>query len=304
MSALHWTAVSHGALHEAWTHSSKPKGAIRPVAGTRRLTCFRRLHLAMAQSARPRTPSGASCRPRVLDRTAPPPSSQPARATHALPGSGLVGPAPLSRTLIGAEPAPPCPFRRGLLCDSPCARRWLARPAPPPARAVVRLGRSASELVRSKGRRVMAAAGLRGGLRGALVMQQRGWSSGSGSDQLGELGSGAGKGGGGGGSIREAGGAFGKRQAAHEERYFRDKEREQLASLREHHEEEIDHHKKEIQRLQKEIERHKIKIKKLKDNQYKVLQLRISTAPREFTTCLAVMAAHLKNLWNTGSHSK
>lgn len=39
--------------------------------------------------------------------------------------------------------------------------------------------------------------------------------------QLGELGKGAGKGGGGGGSIREAGGAFGKREAAEEERYFR-----------------------------------------------------------------------------------
>ena len=41
------------------------------------------------------------------------------------------------------------------------------------------------------------------------------------SSQLGELGKGAGKGGGGGGSIREAGGAFGKKQAAEEERYFR-----------------------------------------------------------------------------------
>lgn len=41
------------------------------------------------------------------------------------------------------------------------------------------------------------------------------------SPQLGELGKGAGKGGGGGGSIREAGGAFGKKQAAEEERYFR-----------------------------------------------------------------------------------
>lgn len=36
-----------------------------------------------------------------------------------------------------------------------------------------------------------------------------------------ELGSGAGKGGGGGGSVREAGGAFGKREAAAEEQYFR-----------------------------------------------------------------------------------
>lgn len=38
--------------------------------------------------------------------------------------------------------------------------------------------------------------------------------------QVGDLGSGAGKGGGGGGSIREAGGAFGKLEAAREEEYF------------------------------------------------------------------------------------
>lgn len=36
----------------------------------------------------------------------------------------------------------------------------------------------------------------------------------------GEPGSGAGKGGGGGGSIREAGGAFGKMEAAREDEYF------------------------------------------------------------------------------------
>lgn len=102
------------------------------------------------------------------------------------------------------------------------------------------------------------------------------------------MGRGAGKGGGGGGSIREAGGALGKRAAAEEERYFRwdslkcdldsaahcsqflslffcrQKEREQLAMLRSHHEEEIEHHGKEIERLQKEIDRHKGKIRKLK----------------------------------------
>lgn len=38
--------------------------------------------------------------------------------------------------------------------------------------------------------------------------------------QIGGLGSGVGKGGGGGGSIREAGGEFGKREAAFEEEYF------------------------------------------------------------------------------------
>lgn len=52
--------------------------------------------------------------------------------------------------------------------------------------------------------------------------------------QLGDLGSGAGKGGGGGGSIREAGGAFGKAEAAKEEEYFYKKviSREKQESLR------------------------------------------------------------------------
>ncbi|XP_045638518.1 ATPase inhibitor, mitochondrial [Ursus americanus] len=66
------------------------------------------------------------------------------------------------------------------------------------------------------------------------------------------------------GSIREAGGAFGKREQAEEERYFRARNKEQLEALKKHHEEEITHHKEEIERLQKEIERHKKKIKHLK----------------------------------------
>ena len=37
----------------------------------------------------------------------------------------------------------------------------------------------------------------------------------------GESGSGAGKGGGSGGAIRDAGGSFGKKQAAQEEQYFK-----------------------------------------------------------------------------------
>ncbi|XP_053679582.1 ATPase inhibitor A, mitochondrial-like [Anopheles nili] len=50
--------------------------------------------------------------------------------------------------------------------------------------------------------------------------------------QVGEMGSGAGKGGGGGGTIREAGGSFGKMEAAHEEEYFYKQQREQLAKLK------------------------------------------------------------------------
>ncbi|KAF7210923.1 ATPase inhibitory factor 1 [Nothobranchius furzeri] len=104
----------------------------------------------------------------------------------------------------------------------------------------------------------MARLLLRGNLRSCIASQIR-----MGSDQLGELGKGAGKGGGGGGYVRSAGGAFGKREAAEEELYFRQKEREQLEALRKHHSEEIEHHKKEIERLQKEIDRHKGKIRKL-----------------------------------------
>ncbi|XP_019588923.2 ATPase inhibitor, mitochondrial [Rhinolophus sinicus] len=68
------------------------------------------------------------------------------------------------------------------------------------------------------------------------------------------------------GSVREAGGAFGKREQAEEERYFRARTKEQLAALKKHHEDEIIHHKKEMERLQKEIERHKQAINKLKQN--------------------------------------
>ncbi|XP_065368062.1 ATPase inhibitor A, mitochondrial [Calliphora vicina] len=50
--------------------------------------------------------------------------------------------------------------------------------------------------------------------------------------QIGELGSGAGKGGGGGGSIREAGGSFGKMEAAREEEFFYKQQKEQLKNLK------------------------------------------------------------------------
>ncbi|KAG3282547.1 ATPase inhibitor, mitochondrial [Ictidomys tridecemlineatus] len=96
------------------------------------------------------------------------------------------------------------------------------------------------------------AARARLGVLGMRAMQTRGF----GSDQSEDGGRSA-------GAIREAGGAFGKRERAEEERYFREKTREQLAILKKHHEDEISHHKKEIERLQKEIERHKQKIKHL-----------------------------------------
>ncbi|XP_047726752.1 ATPase inhibitor, mitochondrial [Prionailurus viverrinus] len=95
------------------------------------------------------------------------------------------------------------------------------------------------------------AARVRLGVWGVRALQARGFSSERSEDSRA-------------GSIREAGGAFGKREQAEEERYFRARTREQLAALKKHHEDEISHHIKEIERLQKEIERHKKKIKHLK----------------------------------------
>ncbi|XP_078474432.1 ATPase inhibitor, mitochondrial [Lampetra fluviatilis] len=66
------------------------------------------------------------------------------------------------------------------------------------------------------------------------------------------------------GSVREAGGAFAKREKAEEERYFKKMNTDQLKSLSNHHEEEIKHSEAEIQRLKKEIERHKEKVKGLR----------------------------------------
>ncbi|XP_071440877.1 ATPase inhibitor mai-2, mitochondrial-like [Hetaerina americana] len=82
-----------------------------------------------------------------------------------------------------------------------------------------------------------------------------------------ELGSGAGKGGGGGGSIRDAGGAFGKMEAAHEEEYFYKKQREQLKKLQGELNEEITFHEKQIRRHKEAIERHRERVKDLEESQ-------------------------------------
>ncbi|KAG8239757.1 hypothetical protein J437_LFUL018195 [Ladona fulva] len=86
------------------------------------------------------------------------------------------------------------------------------------------------------------------------------------SSQVGDLGSGAGKGGGGGGSIRDAGGAFGKMEAAHEEEYFYKKQKEQLRKLKEDLHGEINFHEEQIKRHKAAIERHKERIDKLGHN--------------------------------------
>jgi hypothetical protein len=80
----------------------------------------------------------------------------------------------------------------------------------------------------------------------------------------GEKGSGAGKGGGAGGTIRDAGGAFGKRQAGKEEEYFHNLNKAQLDALKNSFEEEIEYHKDEIEDHQEAIARHKKKIEDLK----------------------------------------
>ncbi|GIY19201.1 hypothetical protein CEXT_363841 [Caerostris extrusa] len=85
----------------------------------------------------------------------------------------------------------------------------------------------------------------------------------------GEWGSGAGKGGGSGGSVRDAGGSFGKMEAAREEEYFRKTsksyniKKEQITKLKSHLVDEIHHHEDSIKKLQDEIQRHQQKIKEL-----------------------------------------
>jgi len=80
----------------------------------------------------------------------------------------------------------------------------------------------------------------------------------------GEKGSGVGKGGGSGGAVRDAGGAFGKRQAAKEEEYFRNLNKSQLDALKSSFEDELEYHRDEIKEHEELIERHKRKLEELK----------------------------------------
>ncbi|EGI67737.1 ATPase inhibitor mai-2, mitochondrial [Acromyrmex echinatior] len=77
---------------------------------------------------------------------------------------------------------------------------------------------------------------------------------------VGERGSGAGKGGGGGGAVRDAGGSFGKMEAAHEDQYFYNLQKEQLQKMRESLHDEISFHEEQIKRHQEAINRHKKRI--------------------------------------------
>ncbi|XP_064543866.1 ATPase inhibitor A, mitochondrial [Drosophila montana] len=75
--------------------------------------------------------------------------------------------------------------------------------------------------------------------------------------QLGDLGSGAGQGGGGGGSIRAAGGAFGKLEAAREEEFFYKKQKEQLERLKNDQIHQAEFHHLQIKEHEEAIQRHK-----------------------------------------------
>ncbi|GAB1606679.1 ATPase inhibitor mai-2, mitochondrial-like isoform X1 [Argonauta hians] len=79
-------------------------------------------------------------------------------------------------------------------------------------------------------------------------------------------GSGAGKGGGSGGSIRDAGGSFGKMEAAREEEFFRRLEKQQLSMLKKQVHDDIEFHENQIKIHEEAIKRHKNKVKNMKDH--------------------------------------
>jgi len=62
------------------------------------------------------------------------------------------------------------------------------------------------------------------------------------------------------GAIREAGGAFGKREAAAEEQYFRKVQSEQLHDLKDHMQDEITFHEEQIKRHQQALNKVKDKL--------------------------------------------
>ncbi|KAK6739621.1 hypothetical protein RB195_008240 [Necator americanus] len=85
----------------------------------------------------------------------------------------------------------------------------------------------------------------------------------------GGYGDGVGKGGGSGGSIRDAGGAFGKMEAAREDEYFYKKQKEQLDELRAHIQQEIEHHEKQVENHKAILERHRKRVKEIEESQKK-----------------------------------
>lgn len=85
-------------------------------------------------------------------------------------------------------------------------------------------------------------------------------------------GDGAGRGGGSGGSIRDAGGAFGKMEAAREDEYFYKKQKAQLQELREHIQEEVKHHEGQLENHKKvrELNNGNFSLKSLKTAKFRI----------------------------------
>lgn len=85
--------------------------------------------------------------------------------------------------------------------------------------------------------------------------------------QMGDMGGGAGKGGGSGGTIRDAGGAYGKLEAAREEEYFHKLKQAQLKALKQQLVRETAHHEEQAKHHQDVIERHKKRIRELEEEE-------------------------------------
>uniref|UniRef100_A0A0V0JC31 ATPase inhibitor mai-2 n=1 Tax=Schistocephalus solidus TaxID=70667 RepID=A0A0V0JC31_SCHSO len=81
-----------------------------------------------------------------------------------------------------------------------------------------------------------------------------------------ELGRGESKGGGKGGSIRDAGGAMGKREAGLEEEYFHRKNKEHLEAMKKHLKTEMKFHEQQIELHKAALERQKKSLDKLHDD--------------------------------------
>ncbi|CAJ0962884.1 unnamed protein product, partial [Mesorhabditis belari] len=79
---------------------------------------------------------------------------------------------------------------------------------------------------------------------------------------LGDPGSGAGKSGGSGGSIRDAGGAFGKMEAAREGEYFHKLQKKQIAEMKKHLAD-------TIKQTEAQLQRHKEQLAELETTQKK-----------------------------------
>ncbi|KAK6013401.1 hypothetical protein OSTOST_21285 [Ostertagia ostertagi] len=73
------------------------------------------------------------------------------------------------------------------------------------------------------------------------------------------------RGGGSGGSIRDAGGAFGKMEAAREDEYFHKKQKQQLEELKAQLQQEIEHHEKQVESHKAVLERHRQRVKELEE---------------------------------------